>query len=202
MKALKILGKVMLVIIALLVISMFVIPHFYKDEIAELLKTEINKQLTAEVNFEDIDLSLFRNFPNFSLGLRGLSIRNSPSDTILTADGLYITIGLFSVIKDEAVEIKSIKIEKPELFLKVDKQGKENWNIFKESEVTEAGEDMQTDEFVLLINRILINSCAITYNDEEADISVYLNNLNGFLKGKFEADRSNLNLNLNSDQNH
>lgn len=199
MKALKILGKVMLVILALLVISMFVIPHFYKDEIAELVKTEINKQLNAEVNFEDIDLSLFRSFPNFSLGLHGLSVSNSPSDTILTADGLFISIGLFSVFKDKAVEIKSIKIEKPELFLKINKQGEENWNIFKESEVTETGEGTQANEFILLINRVLINSCAITYNDEETDISVYLNNLNGFLKGRFTADRSDLDLTLNSD---
>jgi len=199
MKALKILGKVLLVILALLVISMFVIPHFYKEEIAELVKTEINKQLNAEVNFEEIDLSLFRSFPNFSLALYKLSVRNSPTDTILTADGLYISIGLFSVIKDEAVEIKSIKVEKPELFLKVDKQGQENWNIFKESEVKETVEDTQSEEFVLLINRILINSCAITYNDDEADISVFLNNLNGFLKGKFAADRSDLDLKLNSD---
>ncbi len=199
MKALKIIGKVMLVILALLVISMFVIPYFYKDEIAELVKTEINKQLNAEVNFEDVDLSLFRNFPNFSLGLHGLSVRNSPSDTIITADGLFITIGLFSVIKDEAIEIKSIKIEQPELFLKVNKQGEENWNIFKESEVTEPGEDTQTNEFILLINRVLINSCTISYNDEEADMSVYLNNLNGIFKGKFTADRSDLDLSLNSD---
>ena len=50
-----------------------------------------------------------------------------------------------------------------------------------------------------MINRVLINSCAITYNDDEADMSVYLNNLNGFLKGKFTADRSDLDLSLNTD---
>ncbi|PLW93361.1 MAG: hypothetical protein C0591_14755, partial [Marinilabiliales bacterium] len=66
MKALKYVGIFMLIIIALLVISMFIVPQFYKDKIGEIAKTEINKQLNAEVDFGEIDLSLFINFPNFS----------------------------------------------------------------------------------------------------------------------------------------
>ncbi len=198
MKALKFFGIFMLIIIALVVISMFVIPHFYKNKIAEIIKTEINKELNAEVNFGEFDLTLFRSFPNFSLGLHDLTVTNLPSDTLMISDGIYITVGLFSVLKDETIKIKSVIIEKPKLFLKVDQEGIENWYILNDTETAENDETSESKAYILLLNKVVLKAAEIYYTDKESGIEATIHEMNGFLKGKFTDDRSNLDLSLNS----
>jgi hypothetical protein len=58
-KGLKITGIIVVVLIALA----FIIPIAFKKQITELVKKEINKSLTAKVDFADVSLSLFRHFP-------------------------------------------------------------------------------------------------------------------------------------------
>lgn len=199
MKALKFFGIFMLIIIALLVITMLVIPHFYKDKIAEIAKTEINKQLNAEVDFGEIDLSLFRNFPNFSLGLHDLTIINLPSDTLMVSKGIYITVGLLSVLKDETIKIKSITIEKPELFLKVFEDGTENWNVIKEADADEGNNKTESGGYNLLLNKVTVSNASIHYVDKVSNILFYMNGLSSSLKGKLTDERANLNFIVNSE---
>ncbi|MEE4258580.1 MAG: AsmA-like C-terminal region-containing protein [Bacteroidales bacterium] len=199
MKALKIFGIFMLIIIALVVISMFVIPQFYKDRIAKIVKTEINKQVKAKVDFVEFDLSLFRSFPDFSFGLHDISVINQLSDTLMTSDDIIVTMGLFSVLKDESIIIKSISIDRPGLFLKINSKGEENWNIIKETDPTLAEESDDADGYRLLLNSVLINEANIYYRDLESGIDVELKSLNASLKGSLEADRTDLKLKMNSD---
>ena len=189
----------MLIIIALVVISMFVIPQFYKDRIAKIVKTEINKQVNAEVDFGEFNLSLFRNFPDFSLGIHDVTVINQPSDTLMTSDGIFVTVGLFSVLKDETIKIKSISIEKPDLYLKINTKSEENWNILKETVPSLAEESNDGDSYHLILNSVLINDASIYYRDMESGIDMTLNQLNTSLKGTFEADRTDLRLKMNSE---
>jgi len=199
MKALKIFGIFMLILIALVVISMFVIPQFYKDRIAKIVKTEINKQVEAEVDFGEFDLSLFRNFPDFSLGIHDVTVINQPSDTLMTSDGIFVTVGLFSVLKDETIRIKSISVEQPGLFLKVNEKGEVNWDIIKETDPSLAKESGDESGYSLVLNSVLINEADIYYRDVESGMDISLNDLNTSLKGRFDADRTDLRLKLNTD---
>ncbi|PLW97131.1 MAG: hypothetical protein C0591_07410 [Marinilabiliales bacterium] len=199
MKALKYVGIFMLIIIALLVISMFVVPQFYKDKIGEIAKTEINNQLNAEVDFGEIDLSLFRNFPNFSLGLHDLTIMNLPEDTLIVSKGIYITVGLFSVLKDETIEIKSITVDQPRLFLNINREGEENWNILKETETSGDEENTESEPYILMLNKVLINAATIHYTDNESGIELSMDKMNWFLKGNITEDKSDLDISMNSE---
>ncbi|MDO9276853.1 MAG: hypothetical protein Q7T92_15070, partial [Lutibacter sp.] len=58
-KAFKIIGIILLVFALLLVAT----PFIFKGKITELVLKSINKNVEAVVAFEDVDLSLFKNFP-------------------------------------------------------------------------------------------------------------------------------------------
>ena len=58
-RVLKVTGIIIIVILAAAVI----IPIAFKKQITQLVKTEINKNLEARVEFSDVSLSLFRHFP-------------------------------------------------------------------------------------------------------------------------------------------
>jgi len=65
--------KILLVVIVVLVVAAFAIPYFFKDKIMAIVKTELNKQLNAKVDFKDVDLSLFRHFPRLAVGLERIT---------------------------------------------------------------------------------------------------------------------------------
>ena len=97
-KILKIVG----IILLLLVISAFVIPYFFKDQIKAKIITSINEKVDAKVAFADADLSLFRNFPNASVSIEKLSIINKApfvGDTLVAFDELNLKMSIKHLLK-------------------------------------------------------------------------------------------------------
>jgi hypothetical protein len=80
----------LIILVALLLIAAIALPVFYKSKIVALVKTEINNNVNASVNFsEDIELSLIKSFPNFTLGINNLSVvgmNEFDGDTLVAMD--------------------------------------------------------------------------------------------------------------------
>jgi len=88
---LKITGIVLLLIFA----SALAAPIFFKGKILSLVKSEINKNVVADVTFSDLDISLFRNFPKLSAGLDRLIVTGRDDfrkDTLLSAEKIDIAL--------------------------------------------------------------------------------------------------------------
>ena len=96
-KIVKISGVILLCIILLMV----ALPFIFKDKIIAKVKTEANKNLNATLNFTDLSLSLFTNFPQFSITLDNLSLANAApfkGDTLISAKSFRVTTDVMSVI--------------------------------------------------------------------------------------------------------
>ena len=63
MKIVKRILIALLVLIILLVGTAIAVPILFKDRIVQIAKEEINKNVRADVDFSDVDLSLFKGFP-------------------------------------------------------------------------------------------------------------------------------------------
>ena len=72
-KALKITGIALLVLIAFA----FAIPILFKGKILTLVKSGINKNVNATVEFNDLSLSIFRHFPKLSVAVQNVSVTGS-----------------------------------------------------------------------------------------------------------------------------
>ena len=113
-KFLKITGITLLVLILLA----FLIPILFKKQITELVKKEINKSLTAKVDFADVSLSLFRHFPQVSIQINELSVVGTgvfEKDTLLSAENLHMSANLFSVIRGDNIRVKGLFVESPRI---------------------------------------------------------------------------------------
>ena len=64
-KSLKITGLVIVCILAL----MAILPYAFRGKIEKIVITEGNKMLNARFGFEDLNISLFKNFPKASISL-------------------------------------------------------------------------------------------------------------------------------------
>ena len=168
------------VVFLLLIIGAVVaIPFIFKDEINASVKLEINKQLNAKVDYGDFDLSLIRSFPNFSFQMKNLSVvgvGDFKDDTLAFLPEFSFTIDLMSIINKEKYRILKINLQSPTINAKITKDGKENWDIMKESDGEKTAAESETFSFE--IKKYSIEKANITFDDQKGKTLAIIKNLN------------------------
>ncbi len=113
------------------------ISVLYGDKIITHVIGEINKNLTTKIDVAEIDFSVIRKFPNASIALKQVkALPAKPfaqNDTLMYAGNLYLLFDLWDVITGN-YNLKKVSIENATLKLITDKNGRENFNVWKKSE--------------------------------------------------------------------
>ncbi|MFA9290542.1 MAG: AsmA-like C-terminal region-containing protein [Solirubrobacteraceae bacterium] len=178
----------------LVIASGFIFPYFYKDKIIAIAKVELNKKTKTKIDFnKDIGLSIFKNFPNLSLTVKDLtinSLKGFPSDTLFNAKELEVTLDITSIIKQEEIKVKKIKLNQPIVNLFINKENKNNWDIFLKEETKKPTE---SKPFKLNLKEVTLEDATIYYNDEFSNLEAILSNYNHTLSGNLSDDNYTLN---------
>lgn len=182
-KIAKITGIILIALIALA----FILPLVFKDKIMHIAKTEINKNLNANIEFKDIDLSLFRRFPRLAVGIQELQITGKDDfskDTLIAARQIDLALNLMSLFSGDQMKIYSVTIDKPRIHAIVDKTGKANWDItMPDTSTVESPAN-----FNIQLKKYRINDGYISYIDIPGDMSSEIFDLNHSGGGDFTAD--------------
>lgn len=193
-RLLKRIGFGVLIFLAVLIGAAVAIPYFFKDEIMVKVQEEINKNVNATVTFDDVGLSLLRSFPNFSLRLEGLEVIGKDDFEGLRLAGIKkfdVTLDLMSVVKSERpIEIKKISLNEPNLYVKVLKNGKANYDIAIPSTDTTGAEptpEGESTDFLIQLESYSIKNGNVTYDDGTMPILAKIENLNHSGKGDFTS---------------
>ena len=131
-KALKIIG----VVVILLIATIIALPFIFKDKIIQKVKDEANKNLNAKMDFASFDVSIISSFPDFKFTLNKFylaGIKEFEGDTLIALNTLELNVNLMSVINGSQYKINSILLDHPTILAKVLKDGKANWDITKPS---------------------------------------------------------------------
>ncbi len=183
-KILKIAGIVLLVFLVLA----FTLPIMFKGKILNVAKKEVNNAVNANVDFEDVNISFFRNFPRLAVGLENLEVvglEEFKNDTLISANRIDIALNLFSLFGDQ-IKVYGITIDKPRINAIVTKEGLANWDIAKATDEVEVEEP--ATEFNLNLKKYEINDAFISYNDAEGDMNLVIEHLDHSGSGDFTAD--------------
>lgn len=187
--------KILSVIVLLVFVTILVLPFFFKGKIVDVVKKEINKQLNAKVDFVDADLSLIRQFPDFTLDLNGLSVlgfNQFEGDTLFYAQSIGFRIDFFKAIQGEYV-LKEASLYEPVINLLVTKGGLANWDVAKPGDETAANTDeSDTTAIKVQVNELNIYNGHIVYADTSLAFNVRLSQLNGRLKGLLSTGLSEI----------
>ncbi len=186
-KALKITGITLLVLLVLA----FLIPVVFKKQIKALVKREINKSLTAKVDFSDVKLSLFRHFPKVGIVIKDLTIVGQDefaADTLISVKRADASAGLFSVLRGKNIKVSGIQLQSPRIHALVTKEGKMNWDIARAKGDTTNNADTSTSEFKMSLKRYEINDGYLLLRDEKAGTFLELNDFDHEGSGDLTAD--------------
>ena len=184
-KVLKITGIILLV----LIVVVFALPFMFKGKIMSIAKTQINKNINAQVDFKDIDISLFRHFPRLAVGLENLQVIGAgdfSKDTLIAAKQIDVALNLMSLFGGSEMTIYSVTIDEPRIHAIVDKDGKANWDIAKPD--TTASDATEPGAFNLSLKKYSINNGYISYIDVPGDMSSEIFDLDHSGSGDFTAD--------------
>ncbi len=176
----------------LILLAAIVLPIIFKSEIREAVDNEIRKRVDADVYFGDFSVTLFRNFPNLTVGLEKFGIVNHApfrGDTLVSVTRFNLVVDIMSVLFGERYELRKIVMDEPRIHATVLKNGKANWDIMKQEAEIAAADTMVVDSgrasFGIAINGYKINDGYLKYDDRESEIFLELNELNHSGKGDF-----------------
>ncbi len=190
MKKLKKFLKVIVIVLVSLIVLLVAASYIFRGKIVSLVKTEINKNINAKVDFKEVDISFFRQFPKVSIGLDELQVTGIgyfAADTLLSAKRLDAAVDIMSFIRGKDMNIYSVSLDAPRIHALVNKDGLANWNIVKEDS-TATDTSSENKPFNLQLKKYEIKEGYIFYDDRQSDMSATISNLDHSGSGDFNAD--------------
>ncbi len=175
----------------LILIACILIPVFFEDEVKGLFIKELNKNLATEVSVqeEDIELSLFRHFPEASVVFHNVGIRESFSHSgknFLQAEEISLLFNIRNILNGKYT-IHNILIKNGFCKLITDKKGDINYHFWKSSDDTTS-----STAFELNLEKVVCDNIDFQYLDYKykQDVSLLLHHAQ--MSGNFSADQYTL----------
>lgn len=193
------------IIIVLIVVALMVIPVFFKSDILRLIEEKSSKYIQAELAIGDVNLSMFKNFPNLSVTLENVMIskeENNTRDTLVNIPHFEASVNLKSLISGDEIIINNILLKDCLFSPKVNAEGKANWDIMVPSDTTEvaaretAPEETADSgsETAVAFNNIEVRNLVLDYKDYQASTFAHVDAVNLNLKGNFSETNTILNV--------
>jgi hypothetical protein len=178
--------------LAIFIIILAVTPYLFKDKIQSMIAKTINEKVNATVTFDNVGLSLFRNFPKASLTIDELTIINHApfkGDTLFYSEKINLKMSIGEIFKGESetLDINSISAIKSNLNIRMNQNGLGNFDIAKKAENTSATETESTP-FSLSIQEYNIQNLQLSFVDEASKMKLNLKDFYHSGKGDFTSE--------------
>ncbi|MBZ4036893.1 AsmA family protein [Flavobacterium sp. 17A] len=189
--------KISAIVIVVFVAALFALPFLFKDQIKAKIVEAINESVDAKVSFTDADLSLFKNFPNATVGIEKLVIINKApfaGDTLVSLGELNLKMSVKELFKgkEEPLNIQGISSTNGLVNIIFNKDGVGNFDIAlkdkKEDKKAEASKPLS-----LKIQNYKIENFTFRYIDQGSKIKMVIDSLNHEGTGDFTNSKLDLN---------
>ncbi|MGZ5190930.1 MAG: AsmA family protein, partial [Flavisolibacter sp.] len=194
-KILKIVG----ISLSVLLILLMVLPLIFRNQIIAGIKSGINQNINAVVDFKDADVSLLRRFPKLSVRLEDVSVVGNGSfskDSLLSSKTVDASLNLFSLFEDE-MQIYAVEFGSPRIHALINKDGLANWDIAKAD--TSTSTDTSSSTFKMNLEHYSIEDGYVFYKDEQGGMSAEVYGLNHEGSGSFTDEIFTLSTTTSSD---
>jgi len=175
------------ILFVLVLASSIFLPYLFKDKIIEAVRTEANKSLKVELNFNpNIGINVFKSFPNLNISFKDLSLiypdGTFQNDTLLFTNRLEVSFDLMKFYKEQQYVFKSIAITKPFIHLESQNDSTVNWDVSREDDTS------QSEAINFELAKFEINNGRFEYLDILSKIDFRLGDVNHKSNGDFNEN--------------
>jgi len=188
--------KITAIVLVVFVAALFAIPYFFKDQIKAKIAEAINESVDAKVSFADADLSLFKNFPNATVGIEKLVIINKApfeGDTLVSLGELNLKMSIKEIFKgkEEPLNIQGISSTNGLINIIFNKDGVGNFDIALKDKKEDTKDD-KSKPLSLKIQNYKIENFTFRYIDQGSKIKMVIDSLNHEGTGDFTNSKLDL----------
>jgi len=179
-------------LLVVLILAAISIPYFFKDDIKTYINKEINENVEAKVEFGDINISLFKSFPNLNTNISNIvvnGVNEFKNDSLFFAKEVNLEMDLFSLFSKK-IEIIDFSIVEPIINIIVLPDGKANYNITKKKKQESSTSSTKLKD--LKLQHYSIIDANLTYSDLQNKQGLKISNLNHSGSGDFQDVQFNL----------
>lgn len=196
----KVIKKILIGIgafVLVILIAAFVIPVVFKDDIKAAIDKEIAKSINADVVFEadNFNLTLFRNFPNITVEVKELGVFNHEPFAgvpLFVIDKIAVDVNLKDVLFGNQLKLNGISLLRPQIDIRVLKDGRANWDItYPASDTTSIEEEPSAFSFEIEHWEVIDGD--LSYDDQSIPFALVLKGLNHTGSGNFNEKAFDLN---------
>lgn len=168
-------------------LSAVIITNVFEGTIGNRLVTEINKQLESELTIKKFDLTVWSTFPNVAANFRDVLLEDTGDEALLVAENVSFRFGLFSLFGSN-IQVKSVVISNGELNVVIDRNGKPNYNVFKQVESTDESPSTTT----ISLEQAQLDDLELFYTDEslQQKLKAHIDQVD--LSGQFSSTKFTL----------
>lgn len=189
--------KVTAIVILVILFLLFILPFAFRGKIIKIAKEQINSSLNARADFDNLSISLFRHFPDLSVGVKDMyiaGIDDFEGDTLFRSQSINVVVDIVSAIKMKNIKIKRIFVDKPRIYALILADGRANWDIVKETpeETDTTASDLNPK---IELKHFELKDAFIRYEDNESKIFTSLDDMDFVLSGDMSQDFTTLSIN-------
>lgn len=168
-----------------LIIAGALLPYVFKSKLIAFLKEDINKNISAVVDFQDANLSFFSSFPDVQVTIDSLSVvgvDDFDGIVLYSAELTSIDVNLPSILGKERIpKINNIELTKPNINIIILDSVRANYLISKDTS------EAQT-KFKIALQEYSINGGKMTYQDNTMSIFAIMDDITHSGSGDFTQD--------------
>ena len=190
--------KKVLIILSIVIVVIFaallVIPVFFKGDILQIIQRQSSRYIKAELQIGDMNLSMFRSFPDLNVALKNVTLigeKEFADDTLANIPLFEASVNLKSLISGDEIIINRILLKDCRLQPTVDTAGHANWDILitGPADATEqpaaTTPEKKKSEKGLLLNDIAVENLYVGYNDYHTSTYASIADIDLQLSGNF-----------------
>ncbi|MFM7856542.1 MAG: AsmA family protein, partial [Flammeovirgaceae bacterium] len=168
----------------------FILPVVFKDDIKKAIDEQLKKSINADVIFDvnNFSLTLFRNFPNVTVEVKELGVFNHEpfaGEHLFVVDRFDVEVNLKDVIFGDQLRVKGITLVRPQINVKVLKDGRANYDIAIPSADSVKTNSEEPAKFSFGIDHWEIVNGELVYDDASLGFFTSIKSLNHSGRGDF-----------------
>jgi len=159
-----------------------------KRVLTEYVIAQINNNLNAQLKIKSSNVTIFKNFPNVSLDLIGVSIVKSDTN-VLNAQHVYLGFNIKDIF-NKNYKIQIISIDSATINLVIYKNGSSNFDILKKDNQAEKA----NDNFLLNLEKVKLKNIDFGFTNLQSKQKYKTLIHEAEIDGKFKSDAFKLNM--------
>lgn len=196
--------KIIIIVVTTIVVLLgliLVIPIFFKDNIIKMVEKQSSSYIDANLIIGDVDMSLFKNFPNLNVKLKDVILTGKgefESDTLAKVPLFELSVNAKSLIFGKEIIVNKMLMKDAGLYLSTNIAGKSNFDIVIDNSATVAANSSveKGSDVNVKLNGISVENLKVIYSDYKSSNYASVASVNMGVSGNFSEENSNINIDI------